>query len=62
VRIVLFLFYIFAPESKQEQIGHRNSRQAESAFSSKADTPLCEGEGLQRYGFSPDYHASKQKV
>ena len=49
------MFYIFAPELIKLVIGHKNSRQALNVFSAKADTPLCEGNGLQIYGFLPDY-------
>jgi len=50
------MFYIFAPEiNKVLEIGHKNSRQALNVFSAKADTPLCKGNGLQIYGFLPDY-------
>ena len=41
--------------------GHRNSRQAKVAFSKKRNEPLCEGEGLQRYGYFPDFDASRGK-
>jgi hypothetical protein len=43
------------PKLIKLEIGQKNSRQALNVFSAKADTPLCEGNGLQIYGFLPDY-------
>jgi len=51
----IFFIYLHPKINKVLEIGHKNSRQALNVFSAKADTPLCKGNGLQIYGFLPDY-------